>query len=382
MERKILIHSNSPLAGTGYGNQTFVFSRLLKKAGWKVYISAFYGLQGNQLDWDGITILPKGLDAWGNDILGAHFESLKPNVLFALMDSWVLSPDVIKRLPLALWTPIDHDTAPPQVIRALNNVAFPIAMSKHGERAMRYHGIDPFYIPHGVDTSIFKPVNRKQARKRFAIDDKKFVVAMNAANKGVPSRKNFESVFKAWSVFVKRHPDAIMYCHTMPLGATTGYELPEVLKFYNIADGEVLFPNVYDYVQGHYGWDYLRDMYAMADVLLAPSKGEGFGIPVVEAHATGCPTITTDKTAQMELNAHYQIKVDPLDDLTLSPQMAEWANVRPSQILEALEEAYENRGDETIRAEARDRGLLYDSKKVFAENMTPVFDLISQMSYV
>ena len=117
---------------------------------------------------------------------------------------------------------------------------------------------------------------------------------------------------------------------------------------------------MYNYVIGAYKDEYLASVYNASDVLLAPSKGEGFGIPVIQAHATGCPTIVADFTAQSELGSAYKIPIDPLDGSLLTPQIAEQAQILPSQILEALEWAYANRGNIELRKQARHEGLRYD----------------------
>lgn len=374
---KILWHSNSPLVGSGYGNQTFIFTNLLKKAGWEVVVSAYYGLQGNKIEYDGITILPRGSEAWGNDILEAHYDQHKPDVLFALMDSWVLKDNIMK-LPLALWMPVDHEPLPPYVTDRALKIPFPIAMSKIGEKLLREKGVDPFYIPHGVDRSQFKPSDRAKARKMFRIKDDQFFVVMNAANRGYPSRKSFEGVLKAWSIFLTKHPDSVLYMHTLaqPSGQL---DLLSMCEFYNVAHN-VKFPNVYDYVQGNFSWAFLRNLYNAADVFLAPSMGEGFGIPVIEAHACGTPTIVTDFTAQRELGSAYRIPVDPLDDLVYTLQDAEQARPKPSEILKALEWAYANKGNLDLRQQALEASVPYDSVFVFEKHMLPALEFISQMS--
>lgn len=375
---KILWHSNSPLAGTGYGNQTYIFTNLLKKAGWEVIVSAFYGLSGNKIEYDGINILPRGLDPWGNDILEAHYSSHKPDILFALMDSWVLKDNIFS-LPLALWLPVDHEPAPKAVVNAALKTPFPIAMSFTGERLLRKEGVDPFFIPHGVDTTFYKQMDRSVAREVFKVDDDTFFVIMNAANKGYPSRKRFEGVIKAWSIFTEKHPNSILYLHTLPEPVEHGLPLLEMCEFYNVAHS-VRFPNTYDYVQGNFSWAFLKKLYNAADVLLAPSTGEGFGIPVIEAHACGCPTIVSDFTAQRELWSAYKIPIDPVDDQMFTLQGAEWAFAKVSEIVKALEWAYENKGNSKLRDEARDVGMDYDAEYVFNKYMLPTFGIIKQLS--
>jgi len=47
--------------------------------------------------------------------------------------------------------------------------------------------------------------------------------------------------------------------------------------------------------------------------LLFPSLAEGFGLPIAEAMALGCPVLTSDRGAAAEVAAGAALLVDPLD---------------------------------------------------------------------
>jgi glycosyltransferase involved in cell wall biosynthesis len=54
--------------------------------------------------------------------------------------------------------------------------------------------------------------------------------------------------------------------------------------------------------------DAIEALYSLASVLLFPSHAEGFGWPIAEALACGCPVITTDEAPMTEVggpHAHY-----------------------------------------------------------------------------
>lgn len=57
----------------------------------------------------------------------------------------------------------------------------------------------------------------------------------------------------------------------------------------------------------------LVQLYASAEVLLHPSLCEGFGNPVAEAMACGCPVITSDCSAMPEVAGGAAVLVDPHD---------------------------------------------------------------------
>ncbi|MEO1395134.1 MAG: glycosyltransferase family 1 protein [Cyanobacteria bacterium J06634_5] len=58
----------------------------------------------------------------------------------------------------------------------------------------------------------------------------------------------------------------------------------------------------------------LKQLYSAADVLLAPSLYEGFGLTVLEAMACGTPVITADRTSLPEVAGDAAILVDPEDE--------------------------------------------------------------------
>lgn len=54
--------------------------------------------------------------------------------------------------------------------------------------------------------------------------------------------------------------------------------------------------------------------YNLADAFVFPSLYEGFGIPILEAMACGCPVITSDRGAPREVAGEAAILVDPTDE--------------------------------------------------------------------
>jgi glycosyltransferase involved in cell wall biosynthesis len=57
----------------------------------------------------------------------------------------------------------------------------------------------------------------------------------------------------------------------------------------------------------------LNALYAGAVALLFPSYSEGFGWPVLEAHASGCPVICTNTTSVPEIAGSAAMQFDPDD---------------------------------------------------------------------
>jgi hypothetical protein len=89
---------------------------------------------------------------------------------------------------------------------------------------LREAGFDPLYIPHGIETSVFKPIQRREARQALGWSEEGFIAGIVGTTKGYPARKYFDGQIRAFAAFHKRHPDSRLYLHTdlTSIGATRG----------------------------------------------------------------------------------------------------------------------------------------------------------------
>lgn len=381
---KILWHSNAPWVGTGYGAQTEQATARLVKAGHEVTISAFYGLNGTAITWNGCKVLPGGYDSFGNDVLYTHALSEFDHdpfggVVITLMDVWCLRDPELANLRVASWVPVDHAPLPPEVHRFFQqSKAVPIAMSRFGQAELERAGHAPFYAPHGIDLDVFKPTPEfagTSSRKALGIPEDAFVVGINSANKGnSPPRKAFPQMFRAFSEFAKSHADAILYLHCDIFGGADGVDLRALAMACGIDwDRQVRHCDQYGYRRG-LPPELLAATYSAADVLLCTSMGEGFGIPVVESQACGVPVIVSDFSAQIELcGAGWRVPGEPVWD---AKQMSWWFSPDIGATVDALESSYANRGKLTERAV--EFAQQYDADAVFDEHWLPILDYLDR----
>jgi len=381
----LLWHSNAPWSPTGYGNQTMINTPRIAAAGWKLLISAFYGLAGHILEWqDGIRVLPGVKHPYGADIIDGHAYRWEADMVLTLLDVWVLPLNKMARLPWAAWCPVDHEPIPPLVKEFLKVCRWPLAMSRFGETQMKKVGLENVhYIPHGVESSIFQPGNRAEARRELAetiiheqheqkglLTEDTFLVAMVAANKGDPSRKAFNEVLVAWKLFHDLHPESHLYLHTEVNPQELGVDLRGVMEILQVPETSISFPPGYDYRVGGIGPGYLNKVYNAADVFLNPAWGEGFGIPIVEAQMAGCPVIVGDNTSQRELClSGWTVKGAPF----ITPMKSFQFRPIEAEIVAALEKAQgmEQAERERMRQEAREKALAYDADTVFLKHWLP-----------
>jgi glycosyltransferase involved in cell wall biosynthesis len=378
---KIAWYSNAPWAGTGYGQQTDIFTELLTAAGHDVAILANYGLNGAPRGWKGMPVYPGGYDMWANDVLSLHSRhhfNESNGLILTLCDVWVIKNPALKQMPLASWVPIDHTPIPPKVAQFFAEYnSHPIAMSKFGLAELQNLGFDASYVPHGIDTDVFRPVTEiggRSVREVLGLPADAFVVGMNAANKGSQKiRKSFPQVFLAFAMFRKKRPDAILYLHTEKFGHSAGVDLIRLAQACGVPEDSIMYTDQYAYRMGLKP-EMLAAMYSAFDVLASPSMGEGFGIPVVEAQACGVPVIVSDATAQPELcGSGWTVGGVPDWD----EAQASWFHLPDVfEIAAAMDEAYEGQGD---REKARQFALGYHHTTVYEDHWVPTLDRLATM---
>lgn len=379
---KWLLVSNSPNVPSGYGQQTRYLSRRMQQdPAFDPMVFAFYGQEGHPArNEDGVLILPRAKDGYGNDIVEAHCQYHKIDITFTLIDPWVMNPGVYKKLNWAAWVPVDSQPAYPKTVKSLQSARWVIAMSRFGERELRKAGFhEVLYMPHGVDSTVFRPMNRAEARGKLAnfakrpIPDDAYLVVMVAANKGFPSRKNFAGAFEAFSRIVS-DTNAYLYCHTDADGLMNGEDLHSLAKHLGIHD-RVIFPSQYEYIVGGIGAEMLNNAYNAGDVYLNLVMGGGFEIPNIEAQLAGCPIVTTDATAPAELV--FAGEKVPAKPFMRAPDM--WGFLADIDAAEAaLRHLYAERGNEALRQRARNGAMQYDMQRVWEQHMRPTLEYIER----
>ncbi|MEO4048056.1 glycosyltransferase family 1 protein [Pseudomonas sp. CAU 1711] len=93
---------------------------------------------------------------------------------------------------------------------------------------------------------------------------------------------------------------------------------------------------------GYQDDDCLAELYAGAHLLLFPSLYEGFGLPVLEAMASGTPVILSRSSALPEVAGGAALYIDPQDDVgcaaaigALIEDRAQWAALRDAGLVRA-----------------------------------------------
>jgi glycosyltransferase involved in cell wall biosynthesis len=379
---KILFHSNAPWAGSGYGQQTALFARRFADTGHEVAISTNWGLQGAGLHWGDIPVYP-GDNAWGNrslPIIAAHHaggDALGCQVI-VLLDAHVLKQAKLADLHIAAWVPVDHRPCPPNVAAFFARTrATPIAMSRFGQEQLADKGLEPLYVPHGIDTSVFRPMpeGREEARRAMRIPPDAFVVGMVARNQGgagSPSRKCFPQVFGAFARFARKNPDAVLYLHTDMFGFEDGLNLFAMAEACGIPRSALRWTHQGDIELGLVEQDRLAVIYSAFDVLANPSLGEGFGIPIIEAQACGVPVILNDHTAMPELcGAGWLVGGDEIYD-GAHGAFFKWPSV--AELVDAFEQAQAKRGKLAERARAF--AVAYDADLVMQDYWVPALAVL------
>jgi len=362
---RILWHGVAPWHPTGYGQQAAIWTRKLRDAGHDIAIGAQGGNNNCVISkWEDIDVYPSTLELEAVTLVTHHtIKHFKPDLIITNYDCWQMGPGVIfKPYKTLAWIPIDTDIfqAGPNA-RRTGGVAYgdrlwlsqsdakPIAMSKHGQRMLKEAGYAAPMIPHGIDTrqAWTPPEDRGKVKQDWNLDPDTFLVVLSGTNID-PHRKSFSEQLTAFAKFHYKHPNSAMIIHTQ-------MHTPNSLNIPDLIDGRGLsFPTVQIIDQGFmytgmFPQPALRDLYGAADVVMAASHGEGFGLAAVEAQACGTPVILARGHTGPELvGPGWLVRTQEFWNWT---HKADWHIPLIPDLVKALEQAYQSRGAK--RAAAR-----------------------------
>ncbi len=152
--------------------------------------------------------------------------------------------------------------------------------------------------------------------------------------------KNVEGLIRAYDIFRKKYPDNKEKLVIVGGSAYTEKDeesLEHLTKKSSNFSSDIIFISFVE--SGD-----LNAIYSGSDLFVFPSLNEGFGLPIIEAMASGTPVITSNVTSMPEIGGDAVITVDPLDvekmaevmhnvltDRTLSQEMTEKGLIRAKE---------------------------------------------------
>lgn len=314
---RVLWVSDSPITPTGFAAVTREVCSRLRDRGHQIEILGWQ-TRGGMTWWQGIPVHPVRNDQFGADVLLSYLMRIRPDFVVSLADVWwmgfLADPQVQAFLDTsgARWVhyyPVDGATPDGRLPRGwaelLEVADIPVAMSQWGRDVSRASGVDAAYIPHGVDTTVFAPPPDRDLAKAQLGYDGSFVVLSDARNQ---PRKLLPRTLDVLRLLAadRRFDDIVFHLHCDPRDEASRSEL----YAYDLArDVEALgltrrvrFTAGFEMRAG--GGLVMADLarlYQASDMHLLSSWGEGFGLPTLQAAATGVVPIAVAASASREL---------------------------------------------------------------------------------
>ncbi len=287
-----------------------IFERIVSKHGADVHVLAS-NYRGDYWPTNLKLYAPPPAEVYGQSRFVEMTAKLMPDLIFILNDPAVVLNQLLNnaydpekvlwrgiaagdyhyRPPIVAYLPVDgYDN--PKSWDTLADRVTRVAMTHFGSEAMDNAPI----VWHGVDTNIFKPIDKREAKVALGYDPDRFLVLRVDKNS---TRKNYPDTWRALRPILARHSDIDVHFHCLP-NAGDGYDLRAFAWNDEAFRDRLTFsPSL----GGFTGWSEqsLATLYAAADLFVSTSWGEGFGLTLLEAMASGTPVVATDCSAITEV---------------------------------------------------------------------------------
>lgn len=287
----------------------------------------------------------------GGDMLGIGrlkglVQRLSPAAVVLQTDPWFIQSYLKEagETPTIGFVAIDGKNPDGKALNGLTRAVFWTEFAREEAAKRGYRG--PGGVVHlGVDLDLYRPQDKLQARAWLgeALRDRGlapdcFMVGFVGRNQWRKRVDLLMDYFAEW-IHSRGIKDAVLWLHSAP-SMSDEWNLGNMAQYFGIQD-RVLRPSF-----GSNGLPEKRmsEIYAQMDVFATTTLGEGFGLPVFEAMASGVPVVVPDWSALGEFCAGAGMLV-PCTSVAVHPQQTETVGgVADKQVfVEALDRLYRDR---------------------------------------
>lgn len=160
-------------------------------------------------------------------------------------------------------------------------------------------------IQHGVDCSLFTPRDMRKSRLFPGMSEDTFLATTICRNN---RRKALDLLICGWSIFVNALEEgrrAMLYLHVPnEADSASGWNLDDLCSQYGCAHTVLINRSISQ--ETPISEAQLAEVLACSDVYLNTSKGEGFGLPIIEAISSGTSAVIVDYAGPSEIINTYR----------------------------------------------------------------------------
>ena len=243
-----------------------------------------------------------------------------PDILLHMSDphyfNWIYEHEheIRKKIPIGYYHVWDNEPIPvfnKSIYYSCDSIASISKLTHKLVDSVTNGEINNEYIPHGINTEVFKKLDEKQTNKcRLNLLDTECNFVLFCNNRNI-KRKQLLNLLESYQVFCEslKKEDAdrtLLLLHTNPIGRNTS-NLYDVSDYINTLGNVKFSDSVVDDPT-------LAQMYNVADVTINIASNEGFGLSTIES--LGCETpIIVNKTGglneQIDNNNTWGIGISP-----------------------------------------------------------------------
>lgn len=342
--KRILFHSNSSKAFTGFGKNAKNILRYLYKTGKYEVIEFANGIQWNDNSlklrpWEAQGSLPNNpatlkalnsdpqkarLAGYGSETIDDAIKEYKPDIYLGVEDIWAFNDYWDKpwwdKINNMIWTTLDSQPILPQAVKAAPKTKNFYCWSSFAERDLKEIGHDHVGTLHGsVDTKDFYRMpdeKRKNLRERFELSSE-FIIGFVFRNQ---LRKSVPNLLEGFKAFKRECVNAKLLLHTH---WSEGWDIPRLIEEKDLDKKDILTTyfcsacgeyEVRPYegqeqqcrfcgsekslnttnVKAGVDEEQLNEIYNLMDVYCHPFTSGGMEIPIFEAKMTELVTLVTN----------------------------------------------------------------------------------------
>ena len=432
--KKILFHSNSSKAFTGFGKNAKNILRYLYKTKKYEIIEFANGVQWGDPSlhlrpWKAQGSLPNNptviqrmnqdqnygrVGSYGGLSIDQAIKEYKPDIYLGVEDIWAFSDYWDKpwwdKINNMIWTTLDSQPILPQAVKAAPKTKNFYCWASFAERDLKTMGNDHVGTLHGsVDTNDFYKLPNDQRsflRQKFNLTDN-FIVGFVFRNQ---LRKSVPNIMEGFKIFKKDCPNAKLLLHTH---WAEGWDIPRLIEEKELDKEDVLTTyfcsacGQYDIrtftgqeqtcrfcgtekslnttnVQHGVNEEQLNEIYNLMDVYCHPFTSGGMEIPIFEAKMTELVTLVTNYSCG-EDSSSIDCGSFPLDWAEYREPGTQFikASTYPSSIAKQLKKVYQMKPEKRLQMgkKGRDWTIKNYSTEAVGAKLEKILDDMPEIDY-